>query len=86
MAKTERIHQSKVWQLMQLKKLDGKYAPFSFSYVKIDTGELKHYKSAVFSSIHAVGATVNIRIGIERFPKTFRRCLITEINGKKIFA
>ncbi|MDR1370807.1 MAG: hypothetical protein LBJ72_11890 [Dysgonamonadaceae bacterium] len=86
MAKTSRIHQSQIWKEMQRKTLSGQPVVFSFSYVKIDTGEIKHYPKATFSSIHAKGATVNIRIGVERFPKTFRRCLIITFNELKVFA
>ena len=86
MAKVERILQSQIWKLMQRKDLDGKYVAFSFSYVSLKSGELKHHPKAFFSSIHAKGSTVNIRIGIERFPKTFRRCLIVKFNGMKVYA
>ena len=87
----KRIKQSDVWELMQTKDERGRYKMFSFSYVRLNesregNGRPGSIEAAVFSSIHAKGSTVNIRIKGERFPRKFIRCMIVRINGKKIYA
>lgn len=81
---SERIHLSKVWDIMQQKDARGNYVPFSFSYAKLD-GTLTSYKMASFSSIHAKGSTVNIIPQGELKPKTFRKILILSINHYKVY-
>ena len=76
---------------MQQKDDRGRYKMFSFSYVRLNesregNGSIENYEVAYFSSIHAKGSTVNIRIRGERFPRKFIRCMIIRINGKKIYA
>jgi len=90
----DRIKQSDVWRLMQQKDYRGHYKMFSFWYVRLKKsltgngmpGSIEKYEAAVFSSIHAKGSTVNIRIVGERFPRKFIRCMIIRINNKKIYA
>ena len=90
----KRIKQSDVWAVMQKKDDRGRYKMFSFSYVRLNEsregngspGSIEDYEVAYFSSIHAKGSTVNIRIRGERFPRKFIRCMIIRINGKKIYA
>lgn len=89
----KRIKQNAVWVEMQRKE-NGKYKPFSFSYVRLNesregngkAGSIEHYPVAYFSSIHSKGSTVNIRLQGEQFPKKFVRCMIIKVNGKKIYA
>lgn len=79
---------------MQRKDERGQYKMFSFSYVRLNEsregngqpGSIERYEAGVFSSIHAKGSTVNIRVRGERFPRKFIRCMIIRINGKKIYA
>ena len=79
---------------MQRKDEQGRTKMFSFSYVRLNEsregnglpGTIEHYEYAVFSSIHAKGSTVNIRVRGDRFPKKFIRCMIIRINGMKIYA
>lgn len=90
----KRIKQSEVWDVMQQKDERGRYKMFSFAYVRLNEsregnglpGSIEHYEAGVFSSIHAKGSTVNIRIRGELFPKKFIRCMIISINGKKVYA
>lgn len=80
----ERIHQSKVLEIMQ-RRQDGRPLEFSVTYCKRSTGELVTYQRAILSSVHSAGATVNIlRVG-EAHPRKIRRCLITHINGMKVY-
>ena len=79
-----RIHQSKIWEIMERKDKAGNPIPFSFQYAKMD-GTLKTYENAVLSSIYSKGATVNIITKGDNKPHTFRKILIIKINNKKVY-
>lgn len=78
------IHQSKILSVMEKRK-DGHPVPFSMQYVKRSTGELKTCASCVLCSVHSKGATVNILMDKLDAPHKIRRCLITKINGLKVY-
>jgi len=88
-----RIKQTAVFVEMQRKE-NGRYRPFGFSYVRLsdsregngETGSIVHYPVAYFSSIHATGDTVNIRIQGDIHPKKFLKCMIIKFNSKKVYA
>lgn len=80
----DRIHQSKVIEIMQNRR-DGKPLEFSIEFCKKSTGELVTYKKAVLTSVHSKGSTVNIMEVGDSTPKTIRKCLITKINNLKIY-
>lgn len=80
----ERIHQSKVLDIMQRRK-DGRPESFSLQFCKLQTGELVNYESCVLTSFHADGGTVNVLPQGYDSPRKIRRCLITRINGMKVY-
>lgn len=80
----DRIHQSKVIEIMERRK-DGRPLEFSLEYCKKSTGELVTYERAVLTSLHSAGSTVNVLPAGESSPRKIRRCLITRINGLKVY-
>lgn len=80
----DRIHQSKIGEIMERCK-DGRPVEFSLQYCKKSTGELVTYERAVLTSFHSEGSTVNVLPNGESSPRKIRRCLITRINGMKVF-
>lgn len=80
----DRIHQSKVIDIMQQRK-DGKPVEFSITYCKKSTGELITYPAAVITSVHSKGSTVNIMEVGDYKPRSIRKCLITRINNLKVY-
>lgn len=80
----DRIHQSKVTEIMERRK-DGRPLEFSLEYCKKSTGELVTYERAVLTSLHSAGSTVNVLPEGESSPRKIRRCLITRINGLKVY-
>ena len=80
----DRIHQSKLTEIMERRK-DGRPMEFSLEYCKKSTGELVTYERAVLTSVHSAGSTVNILPTGESSPRKIRRCLITKINGLKVY-
>ena len=88
----ERIKQSEVWKVMQL-KVQGKAKPFSFKYVRLNdsregngvAGSIAEYPVGYLTSIHSLGNTVNIRLQGDKSPRKFLKCMIISINGKKIY-
>lgn len=80
----ERIHHSKVIGIME-RRVNGRPLEFSIQYCKKSTGELVFYPAAVLSSVHSKGATINILVKGEDKPRTLRKCLITYLNGMKVY-
>ena len=81
----KRIHQSKIWAIMEQTDKRGKPVPFSFQYAKMD-GTLKTYENAVLSSIFSKGATVNIITEENKTkPHKFRKILIVRFNKNKVY-
>lgn len=81
----KRIHQSQLKEIME-RRHQGKPAEFCLEYCKRSTGELVTYQRAVLSSWHSEGATVNVLpVGGDGKPRKIRRCLITRINGMKVY-
>ena len=80
----DRIHQSKIVSIMERRK-DGRPVPFSIEFCKLSTGELKTYEGCTLSSVHSSGATVNVLTGPLEAPRKIRRCLLTRINGMKVY-
>ena len=98
----DRIHQSKITEIMERRTPDDRPMEFSLTYCKKSTGELVTYPRAVLTSVHSAGATVNVlplsgetsdappASGMPpalpgRSPRKIRRCLITRINGMKVY-
>ena len=65
MLKDKRIHQSKIWQIMERRK-DGKPLEFSIQFCKKSNGELVTYDRAVLTSFHSSGSTINVCITLWR--------------------
>lgn len=80
----EAIHQSKIIELMERTE-GGRPVPFSLEFCKRSTGELVSYPSCTLSSVHSAGATVNIVVDHLESPRKIRRCLITRINGIRVY-
>lgn len=80
----KRIHQSKIWKLMERRK-DGRPVEFSLEYCKKSTGELVTYDRAVLTSFHSSGSTINVLPAGEATPRKIRRCLITRFNNLKVY-
>lgn len=80
----KRIHQSKIWKLMERRK-DGRPVEFSLEYCKKSTGELVTYDRAVLTSFHSSGSTINVLPAGEVTPRKIRRCLITRFNNLKVY-
>lgn len=80
----KRIHQSKIWKLMECRK-DGKPVEFSLEYCKKSTGELVTYERVVLTSFHSSGSTINVLPVGEATPRKIRRCLITRFNNLKVY-
>ena len=76
MLKDKRIHQSKIWQIMERRK-DGKPLEFSIQFCKKSNGELVTYDRAVLTSFHSSGSTIIVLPCGEVTPKKIRRCLVT---------
>jgi hypothetical protein len=55
------IHVSKLPQIMERKDKNGKPVPFSFKYVKKESGEIINIESAILTSSYHRGS-VNVRI------------------------
>ena len=51
----DRIHQSKITEIMEKRK-DGRPVEFSLQYCKRSTGELVTYERAVLTSFHSEGS------------------------------
>lgn len=80
----KRIHQSQLRELLESRK-DGRPLEFSIEYCKRSTGELVRYDRAILSSWHSRGSTLNVLPAGESTPRKIRRCLITRVNGMKIY-
>lgn len=80
----DRIHQSKITEIMERRR-NGRPLEFALQYCKRSTGELVTYERAVLTSVHSRGGTVNILPAGESSPRKIRRCLITRINGMKVY-
>lgn len=80
----KRIHQSKIWKLMERRK-NGRPVEFSLEYCKKSTGELITYGRAVLTSFHSSGSTINVLPAGEGTPRKIRRCLITRFNNLKVY-
>lgn len=63
----------------------GRPVEFSLQFCKKSSGELITYERAVLSSVHSAGSTVNVLPIGESSPRKIRRCLITRINGMKVY-
>lgn len=74
MLKDKRIHQSKIWQIMERRK-DGKPLEFSIQFCKKSNGELVTYDRAVLTSFHSSGSTINVLPCGEVTPKRFAGAL-----------
>jgi hypothetical protein len=81
---TKRIHQSKIWELMD-RRVNGRPVEFSIQFVKRSTGELITYQRAVLTSYHSKGSTINIMEAGASTPRKIRRCLVTRYNNVKVF-
>lgn len=80
----KRIHQRQLRDIME-RRVNGRPAEFSLQYCKRSTGELVDYPRAVLTSWHSDGSTVNVLPAGETSPRKIRRCLITRINGLKVY-
>lgn len=80
----KRIHYSRLADIMRQRR-DGRPVEFSLRYCKKSTGELVTYHRCVLTSEYAKGATINVLADGEPQPKTLRRCLITHINGVRVY-
>ena len=80
----KRIHQSQLRELLE-RRQGGRPVEFSIEYCKRSTGQLVRYDRAVLSSWHSRGSTVNVLPLGESAPRKIRRCLITRVNGMKIY-
>lgn len=80
----KRIHQRQLREIME-RRHQGKPVEFSLQYCKRSTGELVTYQRAVLTSWHSEGGTVNVLPAGETSPRKIRRCLITHINGMKVY-
>lgn len=81
----DRIHWSKIWELMEMYDENGKPVPFSISFVKRKTGEWRDVPSCTLSSIHSKGSTLNILLPGEIRPKSIRKCLVMKFNGMSVY-
>lgn len=82
----KRIHWSKVWPIMENRDPStGRPVPFAIKYVKLSTGELKHYPHCELTSFHSKGDTLNVLLLGETRPRTLKRVLIVEFNNKKVY-
>lgn len=80
----KRIHQSQLRDLLE-RRLNGRPVEFSIEYCKRSTGELVRYERAVLTSWHSRGSTLNVLPVGESAPRKIRRCLVTRVNGMKIY-
>lgn len=80
----KRIHQSQLRDLLE-RRQDGRPVEFSIEYCKRSTGELVRYQRAVLTSWHSRGSTLNVLPVGETAPRKIRRCLVTRVNGMKIY-
>lgn len=80
----KRIHQSQLRELLE-RRQGGRPREFSIEYCKRSTGELVCYPRAVLSSWHSKGSTINVLPVGQPTPRKIRRCLITRIDGMKIY-
>lgn len=80
----KRIHQSKIWKLMERRK-DGRPVEFSLEYCKKSTGELVTYDRAVLTSFHSSGSTINVLPAGEATSRKICCCLITRFNNLKVY-
>lgn len=67
------------------RRSNGRPEPFSLQFCKLQTGELVTYDRCVLTSFHAEGGTVNVLPEGYDTPRKVRRCLITRINGMKVY-
>ena len=81
----ERIHWSKIWDIMQEHNDDGTPKAFSFTFVKKSTGAVVDVPSCTLTSIHSKGSTLNVLYHGQEKPKTIRKCLIIKFNGKPVY-
>lgn len=81
----DKIHQSKIRELIARTDGKGNPQPFAIDYVKLSTGECVHHEGCTLSSWHEKGGTVNILIPGEAGPRKLRRCLITAIDGIRVY-
>lgn len=81
----ERIHWSKLWELMEQRDEYGNPKTFQITFAKKSTGEIVKVPSCTCTSIHAKGSTLNILYAGEVDPKKIRKCLILEFNGMSVY-
>lgn len=81
----DRVHHSKLIDILQQKGADGKPREHRIQYCKKMTGELVTYERATLTSFNAKGDTVNLLVEGESTPKKLRRCLILAIDNIKIY-
>lgn len=81
----ERIHWTRIWNIMDRRDEHGNRIPFSITYVKISTGEKRVIDSCVMTSIHSKGSTLNILPKGEPRPKKIKKCLITMFNNASVY-
>lgn len=81
----ERIHFSKLFKALEEMEKSPDPVPFSLTFVKRSTGKIVHVPSCTLTSFHTKGSTLNILHPGETKPKSVRKCLITEFNGKSVY-
>lgn len=80
-----KIHQSKMRGLMERRDGSGRPLPFAIDYVKMSTGECVHREGCTLTSWHERGGTVNVLMPGTVAPRKLRRCLITAIDGIRVY-
>lgn len=70
---------------MDRRDKDGRPLPFALDYVKLTTGEHVHREGCTLSSWHERGGTVNVLMPGTAAPHKLRRCLITAIDGIRVY-
>lgn len=81
----DRIHWSVVLsEMVRARGADGGVRHWGLVFVKRGTGEVVRVDDCVVTSVHARGGTLNIRLRDEDVPKSVRKCLLLEFDGKEV--
>lgn len=79
-----RIHLRAALHVAEQRLPNGSPRPFSLTFVKLSTGEIRHCR-ATLTSLHTAGNTLNIRREGEEKPIKIYKFLLLSINNTPIY-
>lgn len=81
----ERIQFTSLMKMLEAMDKDKSKEVFAMKFVKKGTGEIVDIPKCSLASFHTKGSTLNILLPNEIKPKSIRKCLVIEYNGKSVY-